>query len=100
MVVVVPNTSDAQASGVAPALSVIIPTDRWRTVDAVIERLCRQTVAGRLELVLVTPDTRTLRAEMGNVPELAAVRFVEVASINPLVAALVAAFTPTGAPGA
>jgi len=83
---------------VTPALSVVIPTDRWGTVRTVVERLCRQTVAARLELVLVTPDMRTLRADMGNVPELAAVRVVEVASINPLAAALVAGLTAATAP--
>jgi hypothetical protein len=71
---------------VTPALSIVIPTDRWGTVRAAAERMCRQTVAGRLELVLVTPDTRKLRADMGNMSELAAVRFVEVASIHPLAA--------------
>jgi hypothetical protein len=83
---------------VTPALSVIIPADRWGTVRAVVERLCRQTVAGRLELVLVTPDVGTLRADMGKVPQLAAVRVIEVASINPLAAALVAGLTAATAP--
>lgn len=85
-------------NAVTPALSIVIPTDRWGTVRAVAERLRRQTVADRLELVLVTPDAIALRADMGDIPELAAVQVVEVASINPLAAARVAGLTGARAP--
>lgn len=39
----------------APAISVILPTDNYETIRAVVRRLRRQTVRDRLEIVIVAP---------------------------------------------
>jgi hypothetical protein len=39
-----------------PALSVVVPTDRFETARAVVEALSAQTVAERIELVMVVPS--------------------------------------------
>ena len=39
----------------APAMSVILPTDNYETIRAVVRRLRRQTVRDQLEIVIVAP---------------------------------------------
>jgi glycosyltransferase involved in cell wall biosynthesis len=50
-----------------PRISVVIPTDRFETIERVIGSLGRQTARGSIELVVVTPSARTLA---GHEPEL------------------------------
>ena len=69
-----------------PALSVILATDAYPTIEPVVRRLRAQTVAHRLELVIVTPRPEEVRREAGP-GGLAALVVVGVESLVPLAAA-------------
>jgi glycosyltransferase involved in cell wall biosynthesis len=43
-----------------PEISVVIPTDRFETIERVVASLRRQTARSSIELVVVTPRARTL----------------------------------------
>ncbi|HXP35909.1 MAG TPA: glycosyltransferase [Chthoniobacterales bacterium] len=62
---------------VEPVLSVILPTDSYATIQPVLERLRRQTIAPRIEVVLVGPHASL--AVPPTYQEFAQVRVVEVA---------------------
>ncbi len=81
---------------VEPALSVILPTDSYATIQPVLERLRRQTIAPRIEVVLVGNRASLATAPMHQ--EFAHVRVVEVASPFSLGAARVTGTRAATAP--
>src|SRR5262252_245437 len=62
---------------VEPALSVILPTDSYATIQPVLERLHRQTIASRIEIILVGPRAHLAVAESDQ--EFADVRVLDIA---------------------
>ncbi len=59
------------------ALSVVVATDRFRTIRRVADSLGAQTVAGDLELVVVCPSAEALDLPDGRFGDLGSVRLVE-----------------------
>ncbi len=47
-----------------PDLSFVLPTDSWETAAETVSALEQQSVAPAIELVVVTPDPNSLRAEL------------------------------------
>ncbi|HEV2047275.1 MAG TPA: glycosyltransferase [Chthoniobacterales bacterium] len=82
----------------APDLSVILPTDAYETIQPVLEHLCRQTVANRLEIVLVAPASAAMTKARAHEGEFAAIRLVQIASLSPLGAARAAGIRAATAP--
>lgn len=60
-----------------PKLSFILATDTYATIRPVIDRLRRQTVRDRIELVLVAPSTESVSEVMAHSDEFAGIRIVE-----------------------
>ena len=58
-------------------ISVILPTDTYATIRPVIDRLRRQTVHDRIEVVLVTPSAEAMRGVEAHFADFAAIRIVE-----------------------
>ena len=81
---------------VEPALSVILPTDSYATIQPVLERLRRQTIARRIEVVLVAPRANLTAAPANR--EFANINVVEVASPFSLGAARAAGTRAARAP--
>jgi hypothetical protein len=79
---------------VSPALSVVLATDELATIEPVVRRLRAQTVAGQVELVIVT--TRPDEAPDGE--GLAGCRVVGVDDLVPLTAARAAGIRAATAP--
>jgi hypothetical protein len=67
-----------------PELSVIFPTDTYETIKPGLTRLRQQTIADRIEVILVAPSAKTLAPAMGYESDFAAFRILEVSSISPL----------------
>lgn len=64
-----------------PALSIILPTDSFATIQPVLERLRLQTIAHRIEVVLVAPAPDAVaNARMGE-NDFAAIRIVSINSL-------------------
>lgn len=80
------------------ALSVILATDTFLTIEPVVRRLRAQTVAHKLEVVIVTPRPDELRREMADRSELAAVAIVPVDGLIPLGRALATGVRAATAP--
>lgn len=75
-------------SVVSALLSVVVATDSFATVERVVDVLCRQTIADRIELVLVTPAPDEVDAAAAAAgAALAAVRVVQIDDLVPLSAA-------------
>ena len=81
-----------------PAISVILGTDRYETIRPVEECLRRQTVKHRLELVIIAPDRKSFEMSESDTAGLAAVRFVEVGSVERLAPARAAGVRAASAP--
>ncbi len=64
-------------TGTEPEISIVLPTDSYRTVRRVLEHLRAQSVHDRLELVIVTPSRAGLGLEHGACDGLHSVRIVE-----------------------
>lgn len=62
-----------------PAMSIVLATDRYQTIQGVVRRLKSQRVRERLELVIVTPDSATLGLDEAEVAGFSAVQVIEVA---------------------
>jgi hypothetical protein len=62
---------------VNPGISVVIPTDRFETIERVVASLRRQTACGSIELVVVTPRGSTLAGHERELQSLQSVRVVE-----------------------
>jgi hypothetical protein len=60
-----------------PQMSVILATDSYETIKAVIERLRRQTLRQDIELVLVAPSTTAVDEALAYREEFAAMKVVE-----------------------
>jgi hypothetical protein len=69
------------SSSSASALAVVLPTDRLETVAATLDALRRQTVAHRLEVILVTPSGVAV-AEPDPAGDFASVRRVECGDLD------------------
>lgn len=81
-----------------PQLSVVLPTDTWRTIRPVVERLERQSVARAIELVLVVPSRAAAGVEHLQPGALGALTVVEVGEILPLARARAAGVRAARAP--
>lgn len=68
-------------------LSVVLATDAYSTIEPVVRRLRAQSVASRIEVVIVTPRPEELRRDAGEGGELAAVLVLRVDGLVPLAAA-------------
>src|SRR4029077_239120 len=68
---------ESQASVRVPRMSVILATDTYETVRAVIERLRRQTLCQEIELVLVAPSAAAVEAAFAFREEFTAIKVVE-----------------------
>ena len=68
----------------SPRLSVILPTDTWATIRPVVERLERQTIAGWIEVVIVTPEPEALAHALAGRPTISHWRTVRVPALAPL----------------
>jgi hypothetical protein len=64
-------------------MSVILPTDTYATIRPVIDRLRRQTVHDRLEVVLVAPSADAVQDVQAHCADFAGVRIVEAPITNP-----------------
>jgi hypothetical protein len=60
-----------------PKLSVILATDTYPTIRPVIDRLRRQTVKDRIEVILVAPSAEAVKAVMAHRDEFAGIRIIE-----------------------
>lgn len=79
-------------------LSVVLPTDTWRTIRPVVERLERQSIAALLELVLVVPSRAAAGVEHLQCGRLGALVVVEVGDVRPLAHARAAGVRAARAP--
>jgi glycosyltransferase involved in cell wall biosynthesis len=60
-----------------PGISVVIPTDRFATIERVVASLRRQTARGSIELVVVTPSAATLTGHEDDLAGFHSTRVVE-----------------------
>ena len=67
-----------------PELAVILPTDTYETIEPVLTKLREQTIAHRIEVILVGPSAKALARASQDESDFAALRIVEVSSISPL----------------
>ena len=81
-----------------PALSVILATDVFSTIEPVVRRLRAQSVVQKLEIVIVTPRPEALRQEAANLGEFVALLVVGVDRLVPLTAARAAGVRAATAP--
>ena len=79
-------------------LSIILVTDRYRTIRPVLARLRAQAARPQLEIVLVIPEGHAFEPEPGTLEGFGGVRCVEVPAIVPLAAARVAGIHAATAP--
>jgi hypothetical protein len=79
-------------------LSVVLPTDTWETIRPVVERLERQSIAERIELVLVVPPGAAAGVARLQRGRLGALVVVEVEAILPLARARAAGVRAARAP--
>lgn len=68
----------------SPALSIILPTDRFDSVAAVFERLVRQTIAARLEVIVVACAEADVAEMHPYAGKFAALRFIQTTTLVPL----------------
>jgi hypothetical protein len=68
----------------APALSIVLPTDSYRTIQPVLQHLRQQTIARQIEVVLIVPAAEIIAESSMPEEEFAAIRIVEVVSLSPL----------------
>ena len=82
----------------SPALSVVLATDVYETIEPVVRALRAQTVHAELEIVLVSPDPGPLETRAAQLDDFAAVRVVEIDSLVPLASARAAGVRSATAP--
>jgi Glycosyl transferase family 2 len=70
-----------------PALSIVLVTDVYPTIERVVRTLREQTVHERLEVVIVTSSPQAIEQDTAGLDEFAAVRVIGVESLVPLAAA-------------
>lgn len=66
----------------APALSVILVTDTYETIRPVLERLRAQPVRDQIEILLLTPARGAVEPTMADTADFAALRVLEIDSIQ------------------
>lgn len=71
------SAGESPASGRLPRLSVILATDTFETVRAVIQRLRRQTLCQDIELVLVAPSAAAVDTALAYREDFATIRIIE-----------------------
>ena len=71
------SARELQPPGRVPQMSVILATDSYETIRAVIERLRRQTLRQDIELVLVAPSTAAVDEALAYREDFAAMKVVE-----------------------
>jgi len=71
------SAEESQKSGRVPQMSVILATDTYETVRAVIERLRRQTLCREIELVLIAPSAAAVNAASAYREDFAALTIIE-----------------------
>ena len=76
--------TSASGSEPGPALSVVIVTDTLETIARTLEKLRAQTVAERIELLLVTPDAAGLDVDSAEMDAFWGTQVVEVEEISSL----------------
>jgi hypothetical protein len=81
-----------------PALSIIVPADRFADIAELAVCLRAQTVAGRIELVVPTTAPHEMAPDRPELRGLAGVVAVPVASVHPLPAARAAGVAAASAP--
>jgi hypothetical protein len=79
-------------------ISVVLITDRWETIERVVDCLQAQTVRHLVELVVVAPRSQPIDSHLPELNDFAAVRLVEVDSIHEFAAARAAGVRATTAP--
>lgn len=93
-----PDTSKS-TNGAAADLSVVLITpDSFETIRRTTEYLTRQSVAGRIELVIIAPAAARIDVDNALVAPLADVQVVRVASVTPTGPARAAAIRSARAP--
>ena len=54
---------------IAPRMSIVLATDSYATIRPVIRCLSKQTLKQKLEVVLVTPDAKSMHSNLaGEIP--------------------------------
>lgn len=81
-----------------PELSVILGTDTFETIRPVLEKLRQQTVANRIEVILVAPSAEAMDGVGEYQAHFAALRILEVESITPLAIPRAAGIRTAAAP--
>jgi hypothetical protein len=87
---------DGDARGAV--MSVVLATDNYQTIRAVVHHLRGQTVRNQLEIVIVAPAGATLGLDEPELEGFAGVRIVRVESLRPLDAARAAGVRAARAP--
>jgi hypothetical protein len=82
----------------APALSVVVVTDRFQTIATLVENLLAQTARDAVELVIVAPAGEGVPQSASRLERFAGVRVVEVESVVPMSAARARGVRATTAP--
>src|SRR5437764_8028066 len=67
-----------------PHLSFDLPTDSYETIEPVLTKLRQQTIARRIEVILVALSAEMLAPASEHESDFAALRIIEVPSISPL----------------
>lgn len=67
-----------------PAISVVIVTDRYASIRSWMASLAAQTLADRIELVIVTPDPDSVPADSETVSRLGTVKVIPAAELRSL----------------
>ena len=67
-----------------PELSVILPTDTHETIEPVLKKLRRQTMASRLEVILVTPSASEMEQNVAHESAFASIRVLRIDSLVPM----------------
>jgi hypothetical protein len=82
---------------ITPRMSIVLATDSYATIRPVIRCLSKQTVKETLEVVLVTPDTNSMRANLAGNDPFAATTIVQD-SVDDLAVARAAGVRASSAP--
>jgi hypothetical protein len=83
---------------VTPELSIVLPTDSWATIRAVLRAFATQAGAERLELVLVVPRGGSVGRDAPEAAPFASLQLVEVDDVAHLPSARLAGVLAAGAP--
>ncbi len=67
-----------------PEVTVILPTDTFATIQAVLDRLAQITMAGLIDVLLVSPEPDEIVGELGAYASFASIRVIETPTLAPL----------------